>query len=76
MLFDNDYLDLSRSVFGFHSDKRYVVFIQSKNPFRITDLKYGHWTQRVIVNIWDWPKKSLLVKDLQFLFYSHETWSN
>ena len=22
-----------------------------------------------------WPKKSLLVKNLQFLFYSHETWS-
>ena len=27
-------------------------------------------------NYSDWPKKSLLVKNLQFLFYSHETWSN
>ena len=24
----------------------------------------------------DWPKKSLLVKNLQFLFYPNKTWSN
>ena len=31
--------------------------------------------QRVDTNYLDWPKMSLLVKNLQFLFYPNETWS-
>ena len=30
---------------------------------------------RVMQKKLHWPKKSLLVKNLQFLFYSHEPWS-
>ena len=29
----------------------------------------------MVEQIWQWPKKSLVVKNLQFFFYPHETWS-
>ena len=35
----------------------------------------GDFTQWVFEQIWEWPKKLILVKNLQFLFYPYETWS-